>query len=318
MDSHYKTLGVSINANLDEIKRAYRKLSYQYHPDKNNGDANKAEMFTKINEAYESLNDDTRRQQYDFEQNMMGSNVDINHEMEHIMNQFMGGFLNKRGHHKTKSHSMNMDPFIHLFHNMTPDMEEVVFVNQPKEHTSQKEATPLPDDLHENIEITYSEAYHGCCKPILIKRMNQTNMSITEEEEKIYVDIPKGIDNFEIIELKGKGNRIEQHQSDLKIHICLKNHEQFERQGLNLILKHTITFKESVLGFSFVIHHINGNQLKMNHTRGNSISNGERKNIRGMGFERDETKKGDLILEFIVKMPNDFTDEQLELIEKHF
>ena len=66
-----------------------------------------------------------------------------------------------------------------------------------------------------------------------------------------------------------------------------------------------------------MIHHLKGNQLKMNHKRGNVITNGTQKIIKGLGFERGETT-GDLILEFDVQMPLEFTEEQLQLIESHF
>ena len=315
MESHYDVLGVSHNANDSDIKKAYRSLSYKFHPDKNNGDSMKSERYTKINEAYEILSDNTKRQQYDFEHTATerGDGIDM------MMNQFMNGFLNKMNKKNTSVH--HVDPFIHLFQNMSssPDFEEVVFLNTPHPSpTSKPKPTPVPEDLGKIVEISFKQAYEGCCVPLIIKRTIQTNQRITEEqEEKLYIDIPKGTDHLERIELKNKGNIIDQQQSDLFVLVHLKQDNVFKRQGLNLILKHSITFKESVLGFSFVIHHLKGNQLKMNHKRGNVITNGTQKIIKGLGFERGETT-GDLILEFDVQMPLEFTEEQLQLIESHF
>ena len=65
--NHYQVLGVSQNASQGDIKKAYRSLSFQYHPDKTNGDKDKEEIYKKINEAYDVLQDTSRRQQYDFE-----------------------------------------------------------------------------------------------------------------------------------------------------------------------------------------------------------------------------------------------------------
>ena len=318
MESHYDILGVSHNANDSDIKKAYRSLSYKFHPDKNNGDAKKSERYTKINEAYETLSDITKRQQYDFENSMndRGDGIDI------MMNQFMNGFLNKINKKNTSTHSHN-DPFIHLFQNMSSphDFEEVVFLNscrQPEIPKSKQKPIPVPEELQEILEISFKQAYEGCCVPLIVKRTIQISERVTEEqEEKIYINIPKGTDHLERIELKNKGNIIDQQQSDLIILVQLKPDSVFKRQGLNLILKHSISFKESVLGFSFVIHHLKGNQLKMNHKRGNVIVNGTQKTIKGLGFERGDTT-GDLILEFNVEMPLEFTEEQLQLIETHF
>ena len=72
-----------------------------------------------------------------------------------------------------------------------------------------------------------------------------------------------------------------------------------------------------MLGFSFVIPHMSGTQLRFNHARGNVISNKMKKQIKGLGFQRGDTK-GDLVLEFLVEMPESLTEEQLEWVEKHF
>ena len=64
-DDFYSVLGVSENAGVDEIKKAYRQLSLKYHPDRNNGDIEKVKIFQKINEAYETLGDADKKQEYD-------------------------------------------------------------------------------------------------------------------------------------------------------------------------------------------------------------------------------------------------------------
>lgn len=65
MDNYYDILGVSKTATADEIKKAYRKLAFQYHPDRNPGDASAEEKFKQINAAYDVLGDETKRRQYD-------------------------------------------------------------------------------------------------------------------------------------------------------------------------------------------------------------------------------------------------------------
>ncbi len=66
-ESYYKILGVNEKASKDEIKRAYRSLSLKHHPDKNKGDKMSESMFQKISEAYETLGDDQKREEYDMQ-----------------------------------------------------------------------------------------------------------------------------------------------------------------------------------------------------------------------------------------------------------
>ena len=70
MDSFYDILGINKNASSDEIKKAYRTLSFQYHPDRNKNEG-ASEKIQQINEAYEILSDDSKRQMYDMQQNGM-------------------------------------------------------------------------------------------------------------------------------------------------------------------------------------------------------------------------------------------------------
>ena len=335
METHYSILGVTPNATETEIKQAYRRLSYENHPDRTNNDTQKTEFYKKVNEAYEILKDETKRQQYDFESHLNLQHGTVELDVNDIMQQVFQGF-SKRKPKKTKQRSP-LDSFIHIFNDMevnsmdmgNPSMDELLFMKSHlgnDHYTSNKTAehnqcglqqTEIPEDIQQNIEINYLQAFSGCCVPIVVLRNIQNGKNIIEEEETIYIDIPMGIDHNELIVVKEKGNVIEQQQSDLKVRVLLEANTKYKRQGIDLIIEHAISFKESVCGFSFMIEHLNGSNMKFNHTRGNVISNGTQKKIKGLGFQRGETK-GDLILDFKVKMPTEFTDEQLTFIETHF
>ena len=180
-----------------------------------------------------------------------------------------------------------------------------------------KEENEIAETIHLNHEIDFNNAYHGCCHPIEVTRQIEQGTHIYEEMETLYINIPKGIDHNEIIVMKEKGNIKNKNKSDLKIHILLKRHELFERNGMNLIYKHEISFKESLLGFSFVLNHLNGQQLKLNNPKGKIILNKSINVLNDLGFVR-ENNKGKLILEFYVKQPDNLNEEQIKLIENAF
>ena len=108
---------VNENANRDEIKKAYRRLSYLYHPDKNPGDLHKAELFKQLNEAYQTLSDETKRNQYDFELNLkMGNNQQMNYSdpMDAFMGSFFESVLQSKPKNKRKQTARAMDDIMNI------------------------------------------------------------------------------------------------------------------------------------------------------------------------------------------------------------
>ena len=337
MDTHYSTLGVSTSASDSEIKKAYRALSYQYHPDKNGGDKKKEEIYKKINEAYDILKDKTKRQHYDFEINMTQyecRNANINEEMNDIMSHLFGNISKMAKNPRQSKSSRSMEGLSSLFQggsgissSMFGDMEEVVFMQMPSpmhppQSSPMKESENPPiviamEDIHMDHSITFEESYHGCCVPIVVERTCEKGNKTSAESETLYVDIPRGIDHNEIITLKEKGHVRNHDKSDLKIHILLQKHAKFERKGMDLLLKREISFKESILGFSFIIEHLNLKNIKFKNSRNKIITNKTSKVIKQLGFVRGENQ-GDLILEFHVTTPDAFSEEQLKMIEECF
>ena len=99
------------------------------------------------------------------------------------------------------------------------------------------------------------------------------------------------------------------------MHIKIKSHEVFERRGLQLIYKHTLTFKESICGFDFTLQQIDGTSLKIKNNVGNIIQNMDEKVLKGKGMTRDGTT-GDLTLQFKVLPSKPLTEEQVEALLK--
>ena len=173
---------------------------------------------------------------------------------------------------------------------------------------------PVP--IIKTEEIQLSKAYNGCKLPVNIKRWLVENGIKKEETETIYVPVPKGVDDNELIILPGKGNALSQNNiGDVKVFIKIINDTGFIRNGLDLILNKTITLKEALCGFSFDLKYIDGRTFKITNGSGNIITNNYNKVIPKMGLTRDE-HIGNLIINFTVEFPTDLTPEQVEELGK--
>ena len=310
----YKVLGVSNKANDSEIKKAYRSLSLKYHPDRNSS-VDASEKMGEINSAYEILSDPMKRKQYDMEQNNpflrdmgFGSNMSgmpfthmssMSEDMGDVTDLFQmlfgqgipGGIPGVR---------MNMGPEIRVFHGQG-------FPFQKRLHK--------PEPIVEHLQLTLEQAYRGCTMPMEIERWNMIGELKVQEEEMIYINVPAGIDDGEIIVLKDKGNALSDTcRGDIKIVIQVKNETVFRRQGLDLVFKRTISLKEALCGFSFEIHHINGKTLNLNNkTNPTIVKPNYKKTVPGLGINRDGTC-GNLIIEFDVVFPDTLTADQIKQI----
>jgi DnaJ-class molecular chaperone len=315
---YYEVLGVPSNASDAEIKKAWRALSFKYHPDKNpsnNRDA--ADKIRLINEAYETLSDPTRRRQYD----MRSSNTTLEDLFSELFRggrqpppfgpafaaqMFSGGFVpqqqQQHGLPPHLAHLMDMmgggDVFFTTYDDMMPPPKQIV----------------QPLDVH--IEVSLELAYKGGQYPIEIKRKIEVGKTVKEETEKIYVNLMPGVDTGEIIVLSEKGHQVQGQKGDVKVHVRLKPHPHLERRGLDVVYRHTITFKESLCGFQTIFQHIDGSQLRLNCNRGNIVQNFDEKSIPGKGFVR-EGLIGALIVSFRV-LPVTFTEPQWALVDKLF
>jgi DnaJ-class molecular chaperone len=309
--THYKTLGIDNKCSDNEIKQAYRALSFKYHPDRNK-EADASEKMQQINEAYEILSDKQRRKQYDME--LSGVNP-----LDQIINDLFNN--NLRGMNTGMQSGMNVgmpqglhhifNQGIHVQHGHGPAFE-VMFSNDP--HSFFKERVQPPPILEKKVEITFEDSFSGNNIPIVIEREIKAGNMAYSEEEKVYLPIQQGIDDGEILMVKDKGNMYNDVKGDLKIYIHVKPHAEYERKGLNIIQKQSISFKESICGFERVIKHIDGTNMRLVSSRGNILQNGDEHHIKGRGFTRD-SKTGDLIIIFKVIQPKTLTDEELKLFD---
>jgi DnaJ-class molecular chaperone len=310
-ENYYNILGINEKASKDEIKKAYRGLQMKWHPDKNPGSQEAINMTQKINEAYETLSDQSKKDEYDYSRNnpnpFMGMHMGggggggMEVPMDDIFSMFFGGGAgNPFGGFQGMPGMPGMPPGarIHVFNGAGP-MGFQQALQKP---------TPIMKTLYVNME----QVLTGATIPLDIERWVMENGIKTNEQEMVYISVPQGIDDGEIIVLRDKGNIINENQKgDVKVFIKVSNDTNFKRSGLDLILEKKITLKEALCGFSFEIKYLNGKSYTLNNNKGNIIPPEYKKMYPGMGLTR-ENHKGNMVIHFHVEFPETLTSEQID------
>lgn len=304
--SFYDILGVNENASQDEIKKAYRKLSLKHHPDKG-GDQTK---FSEINEAYQTLGDKQKRSQYDMTKNGIPQGMPQGIP-EEVFNMFFRAAGSSGGMPGMTQMNMNGIPFSFSHSSSGPNIR--IFKNGVPVNVEQ--AMKKPNPIIDTIHISLEEAYNGHKYPYEVERFIQDGNIKQMEKETIYVDIPKGIDNNEIVVVREKGNQLsDTNKGDIKLFVKIKNNTQFERKGLDLILNKTITLKEALCGFEFSIEYFNNRNFKITNYE-TIIKPNFSKVIPKLGMERDG-HHGQFHIIFKIEFPDNLDKETKESISK--
>lgn len=302
--SHYDVLGVSREASAEEIKRAYRALSLKWHPDRCPPEKKEEAQskFQEIGAAYETLSDEGKRQQYNAEldgfrfgghHHMGGQEEDISN----IINMMFGGAGMPFGMH------FEGGPGIHVFHGQgMPGFPPHNFFQQMHK----------PPPIIKQIELTFEQAYNGYTLSVNVEKWIVKNDIRINTIEPISINIPAGIDNGDVIVIRDCGNAISNElKGDIKFTVKVNPSPVFERQGMDLIHKRTISLKEALTGFSFELTHVNGKLLCLdNMTKRTIITPNYRKNIPNLGIMKDGNI-GNLIIEFSLVFPENLTEEQI-------
>lgn len=317
-ENFYNVLGVSDTSTGEEIKKAYRKMSLKYHPDKNNGDPESVKMFQKISEAYEVLGDAQKRNEYDMMRKnpfmrmaqqgggMPPGGMPFDQMDDFLSNIIFGGLGGMPFGGGMPGAGMPFGPGGMPF---GPNVR--IFRNGVPMNFGNEKPQPITDTLTINMETVLN----GGKMPIEIERWILENGNKVHEKQTLYVDIVKGIDNNEIIVLKDQGNVVnEQCKGDVKIYIKIHNDSEFQRRGLDLILEKRISLKEALCGFSFDLKYINGKIYTINNHAGNVIPPEYQKVIPNMGLTRD-SHVGNLIIIFHVDFPEKMTLENIEILK---
>jgi DnaJ-class molecular chaperone len=304
MTNFYEILEVPETSSIDEIKKSYRRLSMMYHPDKNKNNPDSTSKFQKISEAYETLGDHEKKREYDSMRRNPFINMSNNTQnpMEDILANLFGGGM-PFGH--MQSFGPQFGSNVRIFHN---GMQ----VNG--DGFMQRLQKPTPIIKH--LVVPIDKILTGTTIPINIDRWVIQDENKVFENETVYVTVPKGIDEGEIIVLQNKGNIVSDDcKGDIKLFIKIENNTEFQRVGLDLIYEKTISVKEALCSFSFELKYITGKVYTINNSLGNIINHGYRKIIPNMGFSREQ-HIGNLIISFNVKFPDKLTEETIEKLKQ--
>jgi len=319
----YKVLDVPETATQEEIKKTYRALSFKHHPDKNGNNIESTQLFQKINEAYETLGNPEKRAEYDILRThahrggipsaffmhhpaaaasaAQAANVHhqtfMMHQMDDLLNNlFFGGGIGPGAN-------------VQFFHAGGGGGVPGAPIN-PSSFSLQK-----PSPITKAITISMEQVLEGAVVPVEIERWTIENTHKVHEQETIYVKVPQGIDEGEVIVLKERGNVVnETTKGDIKIQVKIRNDTAFVRTGLDLVFEKHISLKEALCGFSFEMKFINGKTYTLNGNKGNIIPPEWKKVYPNLGLQRGD-HRGKLIIHFHVDFPETLTEEQISQLE---
>ena len=282
----YSVLGVSESAKADEIKKAYRKLARQYHPDRNPDDAKAEERFKEIQEAHETLSDPKKRKEYDIRRrNPFGFGDGFQTDTGGRFYQRPDGTYVRFDRSGGRAGGAGEDApgFGSLF--------ERFFGGDASAQRNLRGS-----DIQSSVNLTFDQSLQG--GKTNVRLPNGTSVRIT---------IPKGVRSGFKIRIRGRGEQGPGGKGDLYVTFSVAKHPKFRRKEDDLYTTVAINVFEALLGTQRNIETAYGKQIKLNIPAGTQP--GEKLRLRRQGVETDETT-GDLYVEVEVAVPKDLTTEQ--------
>ncbi len=284
LKDYYEILGVNRNATDAEIKKAYRKLARQYHPDINPGNKDAEARFKEINEAYEVLSDKEKRAKYD----RFGRDWQRYQDMPDFGDFGVGGF--------------GAGDFADIF--------ETLF-GGGRSGRSSVTYRARGQDIEQSVDITLEEAFNGTQRSLQIQSPNGAMRSIT-------VKIPPGVDNGSRVRISGEGapGIGGGPRGDLYLVINVLPHSRFERRGDDLYVRTPVDLYTMLLGGEVKVPVMGGKTVTLKVPAG--TQNGKVMRISGQGMPRlrDPHTRGDMYVTLDVSLPVSLSPRERELVEQ--
>ena len=283
---YYDILGLNKNATADDIKKAYRKLARKHHPDLNPNDKGAHKKFQQINEANEVLSDPEKRKKYD----TYGKDWQHAEQYENARQSAGGG---SRGYSGGGQEAFDGEDFSSFFQSM--------FGGQGGGRTG-RQGKFRGQDYNAELTLSLTDAFAT------------HQQTLTVNGKHVRITIPAGVENGQVIKLKGYGapGTNGGPQGDLYITFIIGNLPALKRSGNDLFMTADIDMYTAVLGGELTLDTLSG-KVKLKVMPG--TQNGSQVRLRGKGFPiyRKEGQFGDLYVVFNVKVPVNLTDEQKAL-----
>jgi len=333
---YYQILGVSRSASESEIKKAYRKLAAKYHPDKNPGDKNAAEMFQDISTAYEALSDGEKRRTYDQfgEEGLKQGAQQRGSNPFDLFSQMFGGGGGRARNELHKAKPMDVPLRVTLEDLYNGRELQVLQRKQILCPHCRGTGAENPDDVRTCPVCSGSgvEMKTQRLGPGFVQQFQQTcsrcggkgrltssvcthchGSKVDRDEQFLTVVVERGMPDGFKISLHSEGDqRPDEEPGDIHFMVQTAHHSTFERHGLNLKMNMQISLKEALLGFERTVKHLDAHEVKIKRDRvtrpGLEISlPGE-----GMPNHNDPTQFGSLYVTFTVIFPEALTEKQKE------
>ncbi|MDK2794030.1 MAG: molecular chaperone DnaJ [Caldanaerobacter sp.] len=352
----YEILGVDRNASQEEIKKAYRRLAKKYHPDLNPGDKEAEQKFKEINEAYEILSDPQKRAQYDqfghaafeqggFQQGGFGDFTQGGFDFDFggfgdIFGDIFSDFFGTGRRKAEKGPKKGAD----IRYDLTLTFEEAAFGTEKEIEVerfevcdvchgtgvkpgSRPETCPVCHGTGEIrqtqntpfgriVNIRTCPRCHGEGKIITDPCQKCGGTGRIRKRRKIKVTIPAGIDEGQMLTLRGEGEPGLRGgpNGDLYIVIHVKPHEIFKREGYDVYVKIPISFADAALGGEIKIPTLDG---MVSFTIPEGTQTGTKFKLRGKGIPHIGGRgRGDQIVEVYVEVPKRLSEKQKELLRE--
>jgi molecular chaperone DnaJ len=306
----YKSLGVTPESSDADIKKAYRKLAKDLHPDKNPGDANAEQRFKDVSEAYAVLSDPEQRREYDAIRTMTrggarftagggpagGFSDDV----------FSGFFARQSGRRGGGQANVSMDDLLAgLFNGGGPQGSPGAsggygnFGAQFGQQGPRKGA-----DVEATTRLTFRQAVEG--DTVTLRR---------EDGSTVTTRVPAGVKDGQKIRLRGKGNPGPAGNGDMILQVSVAPHPLFGRSGDDLTVTVPVTFNEAVLGANIPVPTLDGSTVTVKLAP--STPSGRTLRVKGRGVKRKNGSAGDLLVSISIAVPQKLDAAAKQAVEAY-